>query len=137
VPTDYEWGVILDGMEENTSTEHQNASGSNWYGKNAGSRAKSSCMCEKGSDCVDDAKAYWNNASNTGTDNYGFRVLPAGYRSNNGSYFSSRGSYAYFWSSTRYSSTRAWYRGFYYSSTTVYRYYTTPSSGYSVRCVHD
>jgi uncharacterized protein (TIGR02145 family) len=137
VPTDFEWGVILDGMESGGGTEHQNASDTNQYGTNAGSRAKSSCTCGS-STCVDDAKANWYyHATNSGTDNYGFRVLPAGGRANTGSYFNGRGSSAYFWSSSASSSADAWSRDFYYSMAPVGRYNLNRSYGFSVRCVRD
>jgi uncharacterized protein (TIGR02145 family) len=78
----------------------------------------------------------WEDDGN-GTDAYGFRVLPSGYRSNNGSCFSYRGYYAYFWSLSARSSTSAWSRNFLYSYATVYRYNASRSHGFSVRCVRD
>jgi uncharacterized protein (TIGR02145 family) len=72
-----------------------------------------------------------------GTDDYGFCILPAAYRSNSGSYFNYRGYYAYFWSSSAYSSTNAWRRYFYYNYATVYRINNNRSYGFSVRCVRD
>ena len=66
-----------------------------------------------------------------GTDEFGFRVLPAGGRSYNGSHFYARGNYAYFWSST------AWSRYFGYNRANVYRYTDYRSYGFSVRCVRD
>jgi uncharacterized protein (TIGR02145 family) len=82
------------------------------------------------------SKEGWCNGGN-GTDLYGFRVLPAGCRSYNGSNFANRGNNAYFWSSSAYSSTNAWYRYFYYYRADVYRYANLRSSGFSVRCIRD
>ena len=72
-----------------------------------------------------------------GTDEFGFRVLPAGRRHHDGSYFNPRGYYAYFWSSSAYNSSNAWYRNFYYSHAQVTRNTNTRSYGFSVRCVRD
>jgi uncharacterized protein (TIGR02145 family) len=144
VPTDFEWGVLLDGMESGGGTVHQNASGTGQYGTNAGSRGKSSCTCGSGvtgSSCVDDVKSNWRYYSATsvaGIDYYGFRVLPAGYRNFNGSDFDGRGGCAYFWSSSATSAAYAWARAFYYSRAEVFRYYGNGRSwGFSVRCVRD
>jgi uncharacterized protein (TIGR02145 family) len=83
------------------------------------------------------SKTGWDDDGN-GTDEFGFRVLPSGLRYYNGSYFSNRGAYAYFWSSSAYNGTNAWLRRFYYSNATVYRYYYyNRSHGLSVRCIRD
>ena len=139
VPTDFEWGVILDGMESSSnSTVHQTASGSNtWYGTDAGSRGKSKCTCSANG-CNNDTDVSWYNDSSTqGTDVYGFRVLPAGYRNSNGSNFYNRGGSAFFWSSSAYNSSDAWTWHFNYDHATVYRFYTHRSHGFSVRCIRD
>jgi uncharacterized protein (TIGR02145 family) len=142
VPTDFEWGVILDGMESSGGTTHQTTSISNTgVGTDAGKRGKSSCTCptnvSSGSSCVDDTQANWYYHTNSGTDNYGFRILPAGYRANNGLDFNVRGHYAYFWSSSANSSADARYRLFDYSNTSVFWRNTSRSVGFSVRCIHD
>ena len=75
--------------------------------------------------------------SNTGTDEYGFSVLPAGDRHGNGD-FNDRGYVAYFWSSTEDEddSSYAWYQFFnYYDG--VYQYNDYKSLGFSVRCLRD
>ena len=57
-----------------------------------------------------------------------------GYRNSFGNYYDvSNGSY--FWSSTVYSGTYAWYRKLSYYYSDVYRYYYTKSYGFSLRCV--
>jgi uncharacterized protein (TIGR02145 family) len=125
-------------LESGGGTVHQNASSDGYYGTNAGLRGKSSCTCPIGnSGCVDDTKNNWLYYSGTsGTDNLGFRVLPAGFRYYNGSYFI-RGSYAYFWSSSLSGSSNAWDRTFGYNYATVLRYNAYRSYGLSVRCVRD
>jgi uncharacterized protein (TIGR02145 family) len=43
VPTDNEWGIILDGMESGGGTVHQSSELSDWLGTDAGTRGKSKC----------------------------------------------------------------------------------------------
>ena len=83
--------------------------------------------------------ALWT--TNTGTDDYGFSVLPGGYRFSDGSFNGVRGS-AFFWSATEnYNDGGAWGRGLYASRGDVGRgfliYYGNKSVGASVRCLRD
>jgi uncharacterized protein (TIGR02145 family) len=139
VPTDSEWGQILNAMEsESGSPTHNTGTGNR--GIDAGRRGKSSCIVpdstNSGNTYVDDIQANWYyNASREGTDNYRFRVLPAGYRYYNGSNFSDRGRSSYFWSSTPQYSYYSWYRYYSYSSSSVNRTHTYSSAGYAVRCI--
>ena len=64
----------------------------------------------------------------------GFGAVPAG---NWYGGFGSAGSYAYFWSSTEYGTSYAWYRGLGYGYAGVFRGYRYRSNGFSVRCVSD
>jgi uncharacterized protein (TIGR02145 family) len=143
VPTDNEWGKILDAMEANgtgTGVNHQNAASSDWYGTYAGKYGKSTCTTASSSGAgVDDTHAYWyyNTEATKGTDQYGFRVLPSSGRNYNGSNFGGRGSYAYFWSSSVYSDVYVWIRTFYYGQATVHRGYGNRSYSFSVRCIRD
>ena len=77
----------------------------------------------------------WNSSGN-GTDAFSFSALPAGYRYDDGRYFS-EGYRAYFWSSTENYSECAYnlYLGYNYDSAGL-NYYIK-YSGYSVRCVKD
>ena len=74
----------------------------------------------------------------TGTDEYGFSVLPAGSRSYYGN-FSSRGYYAYFWSSTEDedNSNYAWNQYFYCYDGNVSQDDSNKYVGFSVRCLRD
>jgi uncharacterized protein (TIGR02145 family) len=79
---------------------------------------------------------HWDNP-NTGTTNEsGFTGLPGGYRYGNGT-FHYIGSDGYWWSSTEYSSTTAWYQTMYYSLSYIFRYNYHKEYGFSVRCVRD
>jgi uncharacterized protein (TIGR02145 family) len=144
VPTDAEWGNMLQ-YASTLSTNFNNGRNA-WLGTNnnageAGARLKAQCTCPSGNtNCVDDTQNNWlypTNVVNVGTDVYGFRVVPAGYRSNNGSAFYNRGYYAVFWSSSAYSATYAWSRNFHYEYSQVYRTTYHRSNGFSVRCVRD
>jgi uncharacterized protein (TIGR02145 family) len=135
VPTEFEWGVLLDAMEGG-GTVHQNAASTAWYGTNAGKYAKSACTST--SDATD---AEWSNPydSNVGTDAYGFRVLPAGVRDPlNNNWFTGRSYQTAFWSSSAYSGSYAWSRYFSYTQADVFRYNGYHRSfGLPVRCIRD
>jgi hypothetical protein len=144
VPTDNEWGIILDGIEDDgtgTGTHHQNANSTGYIGTNAGKYGKSACTVPdnstSGNTYVNDDNANWYYHTNKGNDKYGFRVLPSGYRNYDGFHFYGRGSNAYFWSSSAYSSTYAWDQNFNYKNATVSRNYNNRSYGSSVRCIRD
>jgi uncharacterized protein (TIGR02145 family) len=130
VPTEFEWGVILDGMESGGGTAHQSVIGNNWVGTNAGTRGKAKC-----SGTASDTNPVWSGSG--GTDNYGFRVLPAGSRYYGGSTFNQRGTHAFFWSSSAGSGTCAWYRQFDYLHAAVEQYCNARDLGLSVRCIRD
>ncbi len=78
----------------------------------------------------------WNSNGN-GEDAYGFSVLPAGNRNNDGSFYD-QGNDARFWSSSESSSVNAWHWFFhyYYGNVSQYYYYNK-DNGYSVRCLKD
>jgi uncharacterized protein (TIGR02145 family) len=136
VPTDKEWGVILNAIE--TGTEDHNT-GTGYRGTNAGLGAKAKCTCTGSENCAGDAAASWsyNSGTTTGTDDYGFRVLPSGRRYNDGSGFLTRGYCAWFWSSSANSGASAWARYFCYSDYTLNRFTHSRSNGISVRCIRD
>jgi len=72
-----------------------------------------------------------------GTNTSGFSALLSGYRYGSGT-FGSLSYYAYFWSSTEYYSTGAYYMFLHYSYSSIHLvYYSYEASGFSVRCVKD
>jgi uncharacterized protein (TIGR02145 family) len=142
VPTDNEWGIILDGMESGGGTAHQNAASTGWYGSNAGLRGKSKCTCPSATpsaNCLDDTNANWYyNAGTIGADTYALRVLPAGIRSHDGASYWDRGLTTYFWTSTPLNAAQAYDRAFAYNTAQARRYTSYGRSyGMSVRCIRD
>jgi uncharacterized protein (TIGR02145 family) len=73
-------------------------------------------------------------SSGSGTDTYGFRVLPAGYRYNDGS-FSIVGYGAGLWSASENDAAYAWYRYFSYGFASVDRDDDGKANGISLRCL--
>jgi uncharacterized protein (TIGR02145 family) len=76
----------------------------------------------------------WNSSGN-GTNTSGFNAFPAGFY-DSGSFYR-LGGYAFFWSSTEFSGSFAWYRSLYSGNATVYRYNYNKTYGFSCRCVKD
>lgn len=122
VPGDDEWKEleIYLGMSE------REANGTAWRGTNEGLKLR-----ESGS-------SHWSNYPRyiSGTNESGFRALPAGSWWNNESLRDLTGM-TYFWSATESFNSWAWCRRLYYDKPDVYRYDDYKSRGYSVRCVKD
>lgn len=82
---------------------------------------------------------FWFEAAR-GTDDFGFRVLPAGSRLMNGR-FVSGGSGATVWTAdvnpASTEETKMWYRGMGHPNKGIYRGSMSPNCGFSVRCVRD
>jgi hypothetical protein len=103
---------------------NESSSGSGQYGDDAGGNLK-----------VTDT-IYWNAPNVGATNSSGFSALGSGKRVEQG-YVEWLGIVAVYWSSTEYSSDRAWGRNVYSVHSQVYvtRYYK--KNGRSVRCVRD
>jgi len=80
--------------------------------------------------------AHWSSPNTGATNSSGFTALPGGTRYSNGN-FGSLTNYAYFWSSTEYSSSGAWSRLLYGNNAYVNRYSGSKTDGCSARCVQD
>jgi uncharacterized protein (TIGR02145 family) len=139
VPTDGEWGDLLNAMDDNT--KNHNSKASVWLGGNAGTKAKSKCMCSTYDYCDTDngpnAVNSWHGSGDDGTDIYGFRVLPSGMRNDLAGEFRHRGFYAHYWSSSAYTAGTAWLRIIGATVGTVGRPFYTRALGLSVRCIGD
>jgi uncharacterized protein (TIGR02145 family) len=132
IPSDYEWGELLNAIESGTK-EHN--TGVNSRGSGAGKNGKADCTCGSSGVCATDQEAKWNRDTHSGSDAYGFRVLPSGNRNDNGADYNNRGTYGWFWSSSARTEGHAWYRRFHYDYTYVYRQHYNRSYGLSVRCM--
>lgn len=78
----------------------------------------------------------WNDNGN-GTDDYGFTALPVSYNGEHPGGSSLLGDRAYFWTSTEYSSTHAYYCGFLNDSPIMDSWRYSKTYGFSVRLIKD
>jgi len=78
----------------------------------------------------------WTDHANRGTNSSGFTALPGG-RALNGSTFESLMSYAFFWTTTQFDGSAAYYRNLQYDNNQVGRQYIAKWYGFSCRCVQD
>jgi uncharacterized protein (TIGR02145 family) len=131
VPTDFEWGVLLDAMESGGGTAHQTTSvNSTWVGNDAGTRGKARCQ---GSNS--DTNPVWDRGA--GTDDYNLHGIASDERNNNGTMGAVRGLYVHFWSSNPTSATQAALRLMDSDHNGVKSARPDRSVGESVRCVKD
>ena len=80
---------------------------------------------------------HWN-SPNTGADNSsGFSALPGGHRNGDDGTFNYVGNNGFWFSSTEYNSSLAWYRGLSSNYASVYLSGSSKSNGFSVRCIRD
>ena len=79
---------------------------------------------------------FWNEPNEMATNETGFSAVPAGIRSNDGT-FSYRGDFTVFWSSTAVDDTEAWIRGLHTQRGDIKREPGHRNEGYSVRCIKD
>ena len=77
----------------------------------------------------------WDDDGN-GTNTSGFAGLPGGCLNDNGDFYDV-GANGYWWSSSEYSTSDAWYRGLSANDGSVDRNYDDKLYGFSVRCLRD
>jgi uncharacterized protein (TIGR02145 family) len=109
VPSDEEWTRLTDYL------------GGQIY---AGDRLK-----ETGTD-------YWVSPNTGATNDVGYTALPGGLRYHDG-IFHDFGFSGYWWTSTEYSSTRAYFRYIDYEYSELFRFNNLKKIGFSVRCIRD
>jgi uncharacterized protein (TIGR02145 family) len=80
--------------------------------------------------------SYWVGPNTGATNERGFTALPGGLRYHDG-IFHDFGFSGYWWSSTEYSETRAFFRYMDYEYGNVFRFDNLKKIGFSVRCVKD
>jgi uncharacterized protein (TIGR02145 family) len=79
---------------------------------------------------------HWMSPNADATNESGFSALPGGYRFYSGGY-NDITRYGFWWTSTEWSSTGAWYRDVYYGYTSVDRSNSSKQSAANVRCIKD
>ena len=79
---------------------------------------------------------YWKEANLDATDSFGFKGLPAGGRGHIGT-FDDIGYGAYWWSSTKSDSYKAWCRNLGFNNSSANRINVNKQNGFSVRCLKD
>jgi uncharacterized protein (TIGR02145 family) len=138
IPTDAEWADLLIAVDP--AGTYTQETGTGWCGsegvdgispEGAGVQMKSASTYMG----ADPGTGAWADHANRGNDKSGFGVVPAGYRNYNGSYFSNRGAYVVYWSSSVNTATYAWRRYFGNSYAQVDRNNRSRAYGFSVRCV--
>ncbi len=109
VPTDIEWNVLTAylGGEEIAGGKLKEAGTSRWVRPNSGATNKSN-----------------------------FTGLPGGLRYSDGEYHDF-GFSGYWWSSTQYSASRAFFRFLYHQDSCIFRFDNVKQNGFSVRCLKD
>jgi uncharacterized protein (TIGR02145 family) len=79
---------------------------------------------------------HWQSPNSGATNESGFTALPTGSRNLAGT-FNNLSKYSYWWSSTEWSTSGAWYRDVYYGYMSVDRSNANTKSGATVRCLKD
>lgn len=121
VPTDNEWK----NLEGNADTRF-GLGDSVW--ENQGGRGQDVGVRLK-------ATSGWSSGG-SGTDNLGFSALPGGERCSKGRFFIA-GRSGFWWSTTEYSKSSAWYRNMIYGMEDMNRNTHPKWMGFSVRCIRD
>ncbi|MEI7982298.1 MAG: FISUMP domain-containing protein [Bacteroidota bacterium] len=81
--------------------------------------------------------AHWASPNLGATNESGFTALPIGYRNSVGNFYDLTAN-AFFWTSSQFDATNAWYRYLGYNYEGVYRISSgDKTTGFSTRCIHD
>ena len=78
----------------------------------------------------------WNSPNTGATNSSGFTALPGGIRDITGGFYSTP-TQGYWWSSSLSFGSNAFYRFLYYDNSVIYSSDSSPTRGFSVRCVRD
>ena len=125
IPSDEEWKQL----EMHLGMDRSEADEAGTRGTVEGGKLKMTGTIEEGS-------GLWFQP-NTGADNEsGFAALPGGRRGSAGA-FLSKGSHAFFWSSTSFDGVLAWSRSLHYFDSGCTRESRYKGYGFSIRCIKD
>ena len=89
-----------------------------------------------GSKLKETGTSFWVSPNTGATNESGYTALPGGLRYHDGS-FHDFGFSGYWWSSTEYSTARAYFRYMDYEYSNVFRFNNLKKIGFSVRCLRD
>jgi uncharacterized protein (TIGR02145 family) len=131
IPTDAEWTILENWLIAN---------GYNYDGTTEGDRDTNNKIAKSmAADSIWGPDSFEGTVGNTDypakRNVTGFNALPGGMR--NGSPFWAIFYYGYWWSSSEFDTSLAWYRNIYFHFSNVYRDFMGKKSGMSVRCVLD
>jgi uncharacterized protein (TIGR02145 family) len=79
---------------------------------------------------------FWVDPNTGATNTSGFSALPGGFRYFDGKFFDF-GFSGYWWSSTEYVASIAWFRFLYYNESSLFRFNNQMRNGFSIRCIKD
>lgn len=80
---------------------------------------------------------YWETPNIWASNESGFTALASGYRYGDTGEYSFLGKTAYFWTSTAFEETDAWFWGFTCYGKNMHHNHITKTTGHSVRCIKD
>jgi uncharacterized protein (TIGR02145 family) len=80
--------------------------------------------------------SHWRSPNTAATNEMSFAAVPGGARGDSGG-FGNLGDFGFWWSSSEYSTTNAWYRNMGYDYSDVVRLNYNKLYGFSVRCLRD
>ncbi|MBI2966624.1 MAG: SBBP repeat-containing protein, partial [Bacteroidetes bacterium] len=123
IPSHYEWTTLEKNVGIDPGSFPYDMTTTGYFGTDEGGNLKQT------------GTTNWTTPNTGATNTSGFTALPGG-NSWAGS-FSSAGLYGYWWSSTEYSGTYAWYRMLSYNNAQVYRISNPKAYGFSCLCVKD
>jgi uncharacterized protein (TIGR02145 family) len=131
VPTDKEWAVMLDAID-NTTIYLTQIQGGDTHTTEQGRKIKSTDAYTG----TDPADGSWYLYSNTrGTNTTGFTAVPCGYRDHDGGAFIQRGIYAMYHSSSCYDASNSWNRIIMTWSAGIERQANRKGLAIGVRCI--
>jgi uncharacterized protein (TIGR02145 family) len=129
VPTDYEWANMLNKVEG--TLDYTTTTTQGWWGASAGVELKSASTYLEN----DPGDGSWLEHANRGINTWGFNILPAGFRLNDGSELQVRGQRCGFWTSNPWTTDSSWRRYFGHDYAGQGNGRIHRSYAYNIRCV--
>jgi uncharacterized protein (TIGR02145 family)/prepilin-type N-terminal cleavage/methylation domain-containing protein len=126
IPSDDEFKILEGTVDSTYGVDDDEWDNTGYRGTDAGSQLAGE-------------ETLWGNGdliSNSNFGDSGFNALPAGYRLDDGDFYS-LGSYTFFWSSLDVGSDDTWNRSLYSTHSSVSRHNYDKGRGFSVRCLKD